>query len=249
MRMFLFAKRNIKEILRDPINLFFSLGFPLVLLVLLSIINSAIPPEAKNTMFQIKNLAPGLAMFGSVFMALFAGMLLSKDRTSSFLMRLFTSPMTAADFILGYTLPMIATTIVQATITLLAARAFGLDININILFAIIMTALTSLFFVGAGLFFGSLLNDKAVGGVCGALLTNIAGWLSGVFIPINLIGGAFKTITNILPFYHSAEAIRISLSGNFSNILPHLIVVTGYTIVIFALAIIAFNSKMNGEKV
>ncbi|MFR7349693.1 hypothetical protein [Peptoniphilus sp.] len=89
MRIILFAKRNIKEILRDPINLFFSIGFPIVLLVLLSIINSAIPPEAKNTMFEIKNLAPGLAMFGSVFMALFSGMLLSKDRTSSFLMRLF----------------------------------------------------------------------------------------------------------------------------------------------------------------
>lgn len=249
MRMFLFAKRNIKEILRDPINLFFSIGFPLVLLVLLSIINSSIPPEAKNTMFQIKNLAPGLAMFGSVFMALFAGMLLSKDRTSSFLMRLFTSPMTAADFILGYTLPMVVMTIIQAAITLLAGGAFGLDININIIFAIIMTALTSLFFVGTGLFFGSLLNDKAVGGVCGALLTNIAGWLSGVFIPIDLIGGAFKAITHILPFYNSAEAIRISLSGNFSYILPHLIVVTVYTIVIFTLAVIAFNRKMNGEKI
>ena len=249
MRMFLFAKRNIKEILRDPINLFFSIGFPLVLLVLLSIINSSIPPEAKNTMFQIKNLAPGLAMFGSVFMALFAGMLLSKDRTSSFLMLLFTSPMTAADFILGYTLPMVVMTIIQAAITLLAGGAFGLDININIIFAIIMTALTSLFFVGTGLFFGSLLNDKAVGGVCGALLTNIAGWLSGVFIPIDLIGGAFKAITHILPFYNSAEAIRISLSGNFSYILPHLIVVTVYTIVIFTLAVIAFNHKMNGEKI
>ena len=249
MRMFLFAKRNIKEILRDPINLFFSIGFPLVLLVLLSIINSSIPPEAKNTMFQIKNLAPGLAMFGSVFMALFAGMLLSKDRTSSFLMRLFTSPMTAADFILGYTLPMVVMTIIQAAITLLAGGAFGLDININIIFASIMTALTSLFFVGTGLFFGSLLNDKAVGGVCGALLTNIAGWLSGVFIPIDLIGGAFKAITHILPFYNSAEAIRISLSGNFSYILPHLIVVTVYTIVIFTLAVIAFNRKMNGEKI
>ena len=133
-------------------------------------------------MFQIQNLAPGLAMFGSVFMALFAGMLLSKDRTSSFLMRLFTSPMTAADFILGYTLPMLVMTIVQAAITLLAAGAFGLDIHINILFAISMTAVTSLFFVGTGLLFGSLLNEKAVGGVCGALLTNIAGWLSGVFI-------------------------------------------------------------------
>ena len=248
MRMVLFAKRNIKEILRDPVNLFFSLGFPLVLLVLLSIINSAIPPEAKNTMFQIQNLAPGLAMFGSVFMALFAGMLLSKDRTSSFLMRLFTSPMTAADFILGYTLPMLVMTIVQAAITLLAAGAFGLDIHINILFAISMTAVTSLFFVGTGLLFGSLLNEKAVGGVCGALLTNIAGWLSGVFIPIDLIGGAFKTITHMLPFYHSTEAIRISLSGNFSRMLPHLIVVIGYTIVIFTLAIITFNRKMNGEK-
>ena len=248
MRMFLFAKRNIKEILRDPINLFFSLGFPLILLVLLSILNSAIPPEAKNTMFQIQNLAPGLAMFGSVFMALFAGMLLSKDRTSSFLMRLFTSPMTAADFILGYTLPMLVMTIVQAAITLLAAGAFGLDIHINILFAISMTAVTSLFFVGTGLLFGSLLNEKAVGGVCGALLTNIAGWLSGVFIPIDLIGGAFKTITHMLPFYHSTEAIRISLGGNFSRMLPHLIVVIGYTIVIFTLAIITFNRKMNGEK-
>ena len=248
MKIFLFAKRNIKEILRDPVNLFFSLGFPLVLLVLLSIINSAIPPEAKNTMFQIQNLAPGLAMFGSVFMALFAGMLLSKDRTSSFLMRLFTSPMTAADFILGYTLPMLVMTIVQAAITLLAAGAFGLDIHINILFAISMTAVTSLFFVGTGLLFGSLLNEKAVGGVCGALLTNIAGWLSGVFIPIDLIGGAFKTITHMLPFYHSTEAIRISLGGNFSRMLPHLIVVIGYTIVIFTLAIITFNRKMNGEK-
>ncbi len=248
MRMFLFAKRNIKEILRDPINLFFGLGFPLVLLALLSIINSAIPPEAKNPMFQINNLAPGLTMFGSVFMALFAGMLLSKDRTSSFLMRLFTSPMTATDFILGYTLPMIVMTIVQATITLLVAGFLGLDININILFAIIMTALTSLLFVGTGLFFGSILNDKAVGGVCGALLTNVAGWLSGIFIPIDLIGGAFKTITNILPFYHSVEAIRISLSGNFNNLLPHLLVVIGYTIVIFIFAIIIFNRKMNGEK-
>ena len=249
MRMLLFVKRNIKEILRDPVNLFFALGFPLILLVLLSIINDSIPPVAENTMFQIQNLAPGLAMFGSVFMALFAGMLLSKDRTSSFLMRLFTSPMTAPDFILGYTLPMMVMTIIQATITLLVAGAFGLEINIHILFAVLMTAFTSLLFVGTGLFFGSLLNDKAVGGVCGALLTNVAGWLSGVFIPIDLIGGVFKTITNILPFYHSVAAIRESLNGHFDHIIPHLAIVTGYTVVIFALAIIIFNRKMNGEKV
>ena len=106
-------------------------------------------------------------------------------------MRLFTSPMTSVDFILGYTLPMPAMTIVQAAITLLSAKAFGLEITVYFLFAVIVTALISLLFVGLGLLFGSLMNDKAVGGVCGALLTNVAGWLSGVFIPINLIGGAF----------------------------------------------------------
>jgi hypothetical protein len=68
------------------------------------------------------------------------------------------------------------------------------------------------------------MSDKAVGGVCGALLTNLAGWLSGVFIPIDLIGGAFRTETHILPFYHSIETVKMALTGDFANILPHLAV-------------------------
>ncbi len=120
MRIYLFAKRNTKEILRDPITFFFGLGFPLVLLALLTVINAGIPPEANNTMFSIENLAPGLAMFGTAFMALFAGALLAKDKTTSFLMRLFTSPMGSADFLLGYTVPLIIMSAGQAAITLLA---------------------------------------------------------------------------------------------------------------------------------
>jgi len=111
-----------------------------------------------------------------------------------------------------------------------------------------VTILTSLLFVGFGLLFGSLLNDKAVGGICGALLTNVAGWLSGVFIPIDLIGGAFKKAAEILPFYHSVQAIKATLDGNFVEILPHLIIVLGYTIVIFILAIIVFHRRMSGDK-
>ena len=248
MRIILFAKRKIKEILRDPINLFFGLGFPLILLVLLSIINVSIPPEANNPMFSIENLAPGLAMFGTAFMALFTGMLVSKDRTSSFLMRLFASPMTSFDFILGYTLPMLVMSLAQAAITLLASCIAGLELTGNLLLAILVTMLTSLLFVGFGLLFGSLLNDKAVGGICGALLTNVAGWLSGVFIPIDLIGGAFKKSAEILPFYHSVQAIKATLDGNFVEILPHLIIVLGYTIVIFILAIIVFHRRMSGDK-
>jgi ABC-2 type transport system permease protein len=248
MRIILFAQRNTKEGLRDPINLFFGLGFPLILLVLLSIINTSIPAEANNTMFSIENLAPGLAMFGTAFMALFSGMLLSKDRASSFLMRLFASPMTSFDFILGYTLPMIVMASAQAAITLLASCIVGLVLTVNLLLASLVTTLTSLLFVGFGLLFGSLLDDKAVGGICGALLTNVAGWLSGVFIPIDLIGGAFKKAAEILPFYHSVQAIQAVLHGNFGELLPHLIIVLGYTVAIFILAIIVFHHKMSGDK-
>lgn len=248
MKIILFAKRNMKEILRDPINLFFGLGFPLILLVLLSVINASIPPEANNTMFSIENLAPGLAMFGTAFMALFTGMLLSKDRTSSFLMRLFASPMTSLDFILGYTLPILVMALAQAAITLLASCIVGLELTANLLLAIVVTTLTSLLFVGFGLLFGSLFNGKAVSGICGPLLTNVAVWLSGVFIPINLIGGVFKKVADILPFYHSVQAIQAVLTGDFREMLPHLIIVLGYTSVIFILAIIAFRHKMSGDK-
>ena len=247
MRIGLFSMRNMKEILRDPINFLFGLGFPLILLALLSLINASIPPEANNPMFEIANLAPGLAMFGSVFMALFAGMLLAKDRTSSFLMRLFTSPMNAADFLFGYTAPMLIMTATQAAITLSAACLFGLPATANILLAIALTGLTSFLFIGIGLLCGSLMSDKAVGGICGALLTNVAGWLSGVFIPIDLIGGGFRTVTHILPFYHSVEAIKLTLAGDYSAILPHICIVLAYTAVIYLIAIFAFRRKMSGD--
>ena len=248
MRIGLFAIRNTKEVLRDPANFLFGLGFPLILLALLSVINTSIPPEANNPMFEIANLAPGLAMFGSVFMALFAGMLLAKDRASSFLMRLFTSPMSAVDFLLGYTAPMLAMAAAQAAITIIAACLFGLPVTANILLAIPLTALVSLLFIGIGLLCGSLMSDKAVGGICGALLTNVAGWLSGVFIPIDLIGGGFKALTRVLPFYHGVEAIKQALAGDYVAILPHIGIVLAYAVAIYLLTIFAFRGKMNGDK-
>lgn len=247
MRIVVFAKRNMKEILRDPINLFFGLGFPLILLALLSVINANMPPEANNTMFEIQNLAPGLAMFGTAFMALFAGMLLAKDRTSSFLMRLFASPMTAADFILGYTVPLTVMAVAQAAITLLASTIGGLHFTAGFLPAILVTALTAFLFIGLGLLCGSIFNDRAVGGICGALLTNLAGWLSGVFIPIDLIGGAFMRIAHVLPFYRSVEAIKAALSGDFLGMLPHLGIVLAYAVLIYAIAIFIFRRKMHSD--
>jgi ABC-2 type transport system permease protein len=247
MRAILFAKRNAKEILRDPINLFFGLGFPIALLLLSSVINSAIPAEANYTMFSIENTAPGIATFCTTFFALFSGMLLAKDRTSSFLTRLFASPMTAWDFISGYTLPLIIMAVMQGCITFLVSTLFGFTLSVNTLLVGSILLPVSILFIGLGLLCGSFLNDKAVGGICGALLTNIAGWLSGIWISLDLIGGVFKKTAEALPFYHSVEAAKEAINGNFTEIMPHLLVVSGYAAVSYVLAVFAFHHKMRND--
>lgn len=248
MRILLFSMRTMKELLRDPINLFFGLVFPLVMLLSLSVINANIPPEANNSLFSIQNLAPSIATFGPVFMALFSGMLLSKDRTSSFLMRLFTSPMTSIDFILGYTLPMIVFAIVQSIITFTAATLFGFSFTINALLAVVVLIPITVLYVGVGLLCGSLMNDKAVGGICGALLTNVAGWLSGIWFPLDLIGGTFKAVAEALPFYHAAQAAKAAANGSYSEIVPHMTVVLVYAFIVYVIAVAAFRQKMRGDK-
>lgn len=132
MKMLSFASRNSKEILRDRLNLAFGIGFPIVLLLLLSLIQSNIPVE----LFAIEKLSPGVAVFGLSFISLFSGMVIARDRTSSFMLRLFASPMTAADFILGYTLPLLPMAAAQMAVCYAAALLLGLGFSFNILVAI-----------------------------------------------------------------------------------------------------------------
>ncbi len=238
-----FVSRNRKEILRDPLNLAFGIGFPLVVLFLLSAIQANVPVS----LFEVEQLTPGVAVFGLSFISLFSGMLIAKDRTSSFLMRLFASPLTAADYIFGYTLPLLPIAILQSAICFIAAFPLGLKINVNILLGLVVLIPAALLFIGIGLLTGSLLNDKQVGGVCGALLTNLSAWLSGTWFDISLVGGVFETIANLLPFFHAVEATRAAVNGNYTNIFPHLWWVIGYAVVILGAAILVFKNKMNGE--
>ena len=131
MRMMTFAKRCAKEILRDPINLGFGLGFPLVLLVLLSAIQANIPVS----LFEINTLTPGITVFGLSFITLFSATLVAKDRESAFLQRLYTTPLTGWNFIFGYTLPLLPIVLAQALLCYLVALPLGLTLSINILYA------------------------------------------------------------------------------------------------------------------
>ncbi len=243
MKMLAFANRNTKEILRDPLTLFFGLGFPLVLILLLSAIQSNIPVN----LFEIQHLTPGITVFGLAFMTLFSANIIAKDRTSSLLQRLYTTPLTPTDFILGYTLPIVPISVAQCVICYIAAIILGLDSTINIIYAILFIIPISILYIALGLLCGSVLSDKQVGGICGALLTNLSAWLSGIWFDLDLVGGAFKKISYALPFVHAVDMERAVLAGNFSGIFPHLWWVLGYASVLFLLAVLLFLRQMKKQ--
>lgn len=243
MKMMTFAGRNTKEILRDPLTLFFGLGFPLVLLLLLSAIQANIPVA----MFEIEHLTPGITVFGLSFMSLFSATLISKDRGSSLLQRLYTTPLTPTDFILGYTLPILPIAVAQCVVCYIAAIILGLNVTVNILFAVLFIIPVSLLYIGLGLLCGSVLSDKQVGGICGALLTNLSAWVSGIWFDLELVGGAFKKIAYALPFVHAVDMERAVLRGDFAEATPHLWWVLGYAAVTLLLAVLLFLRQMKRQ--
>ena len=124
------------------------------------------------------------------------------------------------------------------------AMILGLDVSINILLAILLMIPVSILFISLGLLFGSILNDKQVGGICGALLTNLTAWLSGAWFDLKLVGGVFEKIAYALPFVHAVEMERAVLIGNYGEILIHLLVVLAYALVSLILAVIFFLKQM-----
>ena len=240
MRTMTFAKRCGKEILRDPINLGFGLGFPLVLLLLLTTMQKNIPVH----LFEIDTLAPGITVFGLSFMTLFSATLIAKDRESALLQRLYTTPLTGIDFILGYMLPILPIAVAQGAVCYIAAIVLGLTPTVHILYALVLLLPVSLLYIALGLLCGSVLTDKQVGGVCGALLTNLSAWLSGIWFDLELVGGVFQKIAYFLPFVHAVELERAALAGDFGSIMPHLLWVLGYAAVLLVAAVCLFLRQM-----
>ena len=243
MRMMPFAKRCAKEILRDPLTLGFGLGFPLVLLLLLSAMQSNIPVS----LFAIDTLTPGITVFGLSFMTLFSATLIAKDRETAFLQRLYTTPLTGLDFVFGYMLPLLPIAVGQTVICYLFAVPLGLTVSVNIVYAVIGMIPMAVFNIALGLLCGSVLGVKQVGGICGALLTNLSAWLSGVWFDLKLVGGSFEKAANILPFVHAAELEKALFSGDFSLAASHLLPVLLYSILVTAAAVLCFLGQMKKQ--
>ncbi|WP_285400520.1 ABC transporter permease [Lysinibacillus sp. fls2-241-R2A-57] len=242
MKASVFATRNHKEIIRDPLTLIFGMGLPILMMGLFSVMQKNMP----FALFEISNLTPGVIVFSFSFLTLFSGMLLGKDKSTSFLMRIFASPMSAGNYIVGYVLPLLPIALLQIIFCLFTALFLGLSFNISVLIMVGVLIIISLLYIGVGLLFGTIFTDKQVGGIF-AIFVNLSTWFSGTWFEPDMVGGTFQSIAQFLPFVHAVHAARAALSRAYSDVFIPLSIVLGYTTVIFVIATFLFQRKMRGQ--
>ena len=238
MRTLNFARRNFKEIIRDPLSIIFSVLLPLFLLFIFKQIN--IPNES----YELHNFTPGIIVFGFSFITLFTAMLVSKDRTSSLLIRLGISPMKPIEYILGYMLSIIPLIIIQNVLFFILAIVLGLSFSINIIWAMLISIVVAILFIAIGIIIGSLFSEKASSGIS-SIVVQLVCFTSGMYFPRELLGDAFSKICEYLPFESCVTIIKGIMNNNLENItIRNIIVFLVYTIIIFTISIIVFRKKM-----
>lgn len=238
MRTLNFAKRNFKEIIRDPLSIIFSVLLPLFLLFIFKQIN--IPNES----YELHNFTPGIVVFGFSFITLFTAMLVSKDRTSSLLIRLGISPMKPIEYILGYMLSIIPLTLIQNVLFFILAIALGLSFSINIIWAILISIVVAILFIAIGIILGSLFSEKASSGIS-SIVVQLVCFTSGMYFPRELLGDVFSRICEYLPFESCVTIIKGVINANLESItIRNIIVFSIYTILALIISILIFKEKM-----
>ena len=241
MRIINFAKRNFKEIIRDPLSIIFAILLPLFLLFIFKQIN--IPSES----YELKNFTPGIVVFGFSFITLFTAMLVSKDRTSSLLVRLGVSPMKPLEYILGYMLAIIPLVLLQNILFFILAIVLGLSFSINIIYAILTSIVISVFFIAIGIIIGSSFSEKASSGIS-SIVVQLVCFTSGMYFPRELLGDAFAKVCEYLPFESSVTILKGLMNGTLEIIsLRNIIVFCIYTVIATALSVVIFKRKMTSD--
>ncbi|MDO4487954.1 MAG: ABC transporter permease [Eubacteriales bacterium] len=251
MKGLTFAGRVGKEIMRDPLSYIFCIGFPVIMLIIMSIIDSSIPAQANMTVFHIENLAPGIAYFGLTFVMLFTSIQVSKDRTTALLLRLYASPMKPYEYMVGYTVPVcvlgIAQMLICFTASYLVALMRGVSFSLpSILLSMFLLVPSMLMFVGTGILFGSAVSEKAAPGMCSIIISAV-GMIGGIWMDVDGIGGTIKKVAEMLPFYHGVKLSRLPFGDGLQGAGVHLLWTYAFAIIFYVLAVRVFTSKMKKD--
>lgn len=234
------AKRNLKEIIRDPLSLAFNAAFPIVMLFVLELITDSL--EYVPEQFLINNYSVGICVFGYTFAMMFTAMLIAEDKNGEFVNRLNMAPISKASYLTGYYIAVAPVMAAQTVLFLLCSCALGLDFSFRLLIAFVYLIPSAILFVVLGVFIGTAVKNGRQAGPACSILVSVTSMLGGVFMPIDGMG-VFTTIANILPFSHSVRIATGVFNGDYGCIYPHILWVIGYALAVFAVTVLLYKRK------
>ena len=236
-----FSLRNVKEVFRDLLSWIFAIILPLILLWVFQQFD--IPNES----YKIENFTPGIIIFGFSFLSMFSALLVSEDRSTSFLIRLGASPMKSHHYILGYYVSLLPLALLQMILFFLLAIPLGLKFSIGVLLCVLVGLLVSTLFIFLGILIGCITTQKSSSGLSSAVVQLVA-FTSGMYFSTEMIGGFFSVLCKILPFKSCLDLLKGVSLLSFTDLLLPILVFTGYTILIVVLAVIVFKNSLYSSK-
>ena len=238
MRFLELAKRNLKEVFRDPLSLGLTIALPIGLFLILQTLGRI------EDLFKPTVLAPGIVLFGFVMVTFSSGFLLARDRESGLLTRMLTAPLRASDFIAAYALPFLPLGIIQVAGIFGIGSLLGLRISGSAGLVFLILFIMCCGYIGIGMIMGSLISSKQVGFVYMIVLFPTI--FSGAWVPVDLMGAGFSRVVHWLPFAHAMDATRaIMVDGaGFADVATNFVWVLGYSVAFLILGVLAFRHRM-----
>ncbi|WP_433393412.1 ABC transporter permease [Micromonospora sp. KLBMP9576] len=224
--------------LREPIIVFFGLGFPPLLLVIFGAIPAFREPDADlGGLRTIDLYVPILVALAVAMFALNSlSQLLATYREKGVLRRMRTTPVRPAAM-LGAQLLMSTLMSVVTMLVLLAVGRLAFDVRLPRQVPAYLTSyvLVALAMLALGLLVAALAPTGKSAGAVGTVLFFPVVFFAGLWIPRDSMPGVLRTISDFTPLGAGVQSLQDATAGHWPQLL-HVAVMLGWTIVAGGLA-------------
>ncbi|QKW05493.1 ABC transporter permease [Streptomyces sp. NA04227] len=230
---------------RDKATLFFTFAFPLIFLVVFGLIFSDQELEETGRSY-ISYIAPGVMSWGVANAAVFGiGFTLMQWRRDD-LLRLIRLTPTSLGSVLGsrYTLAVgigLVQSVFFVAVAMLPPFGLSLDAQWPLTLPVLVLGITA--FLAIGVVIGSRADTpEAVAAMANCLMVPMA-FLSGSFLPIDMMPSWLQAVAKALPLYYFNDAASASLTGEggLADIGVDCAVLLGFAVVFGALGLKVFR--------
>jgi ABC-2 type transport system permease protein len=233
-----YTRFELRRVVRNRRFFILSLAFPVVLYFLIAGPNSDVKSIGGTGISAPLYFMVGLISFGTMSAMLSCGARIATERTAGWNRQLRITPLSPR----AYFRAKVLTAYLMAGLSIAVLYVCGASLGVS-LPAGRWLAMTGLILVGLipfaalGIAAGHVLTADSVGPAMGGSIGLLA-FLGGTWFPIT--SGALHVIAQALPSYWLVQASHIALGGSAWGVTGWL-VMTGWTVVLGALALLAYQ--------